>query len=1004
MSLPKISIKHAVFAFMLSFIFVVFGIISYQYIAVQASPNVDFPAITVTTNFPGADPQLINNTLTKPIESALNTIPGVQHITSSSEQNRSSVQLTFVLGTSMDAAFNEVQSKLNHIKDELPSEAKSPVITKIAAGADPVMLIAVYGQRTLAQLDTLVRTQIKPKLENLPGVGEVQIEGVTKPQVNVNLNLTKMAAMGITPANVQSAFNQQHVRTPGGYVVASKQQYTLELDLEFHSLAAMKKMIVAYRQDAPVRLEDIATLEQSVGEQQQFALYQGEPTIGISIVKKNNANTVTLVKQIQQRLTEQVKPMLPPGVQYKVVFEQASYILDIIHNLERDVWLSILAAGLVIFFFLRNVRSTFIVVAAIPVSLLGVLAMIYFGNYTLNVVTLLGIILLVGVVVDDAIVMLENIHRHGSEHRLTPLQAANQGSDQVVFAVLASSLSLVCIFVPVIFMGGIIGLFFRSFAVVVTTGVLISLLVSLTLTPMLCSRFLRFDAKENRISIGLEHAFVKLENGYKWLLSHLLKARWLVLSATLMMVLACLPLLFAVHKGFMPEQGNTGNFRLSLQTPQGSDAEYMNAKLKTIDQILASNKNVANYFTSVGPANQATITVTLLPTTQLSAPQSQIARALQAQLDTVPGLKAFVNASGSGGTTVNFAVMGQDYGKTLNAAFNLFSKLQQHPTLGQVYVIYTPPQPAYRLSVDRSLAASLGVSPQQVNSTLAILGGGTRIAKFNADTGDQRLDVVLRSAKGEFTQPEDLSLMYLTDNKQNLLSLDTIAALEMSLVPAKISRQDLNYSVEIVTNPKLSLGEAVDLIQQVAAKTLPAGITLQMTGDAASLGSTMHIVLFTFGLIILLIYAVLASQFNSFIQPLIILLAQPLAIIGGLLVLWLTGQTLNIYSMVGMLLLMGLVAKNSILLVDLTNKLRDEGRSIHSALLEACPIRMRPVLMTSLAIIFAMLPAAFGSHTAGGADQALSLVIIGGMISSTMLTLLVVPAAYSLVSKVSAKA
>jgi len=1000
MNLPEIAIRRPVFAFMLSAILVIFGIISFFKIGLQETPNITFPEITVTTYLPGANPNLVNQTVTKPIEGVLNTISGVQHISSTSTQGKSEVDLQFAIGADMNAAFMQTQSLLNQVRDTLPEDAKSPVISQANTSGEPIVLLALYGNSSLMQLNKMARDIIKPKLENINGVGSVTIEGSGEENVYINLNLNKMAALQISPADIQNALSAQHVQAPGGFIQSGSKQYALDLNLEFHTIADLKNMTVIYRDNAPVKLKDIATVDIKNDTSQQFAEFNGLPTVGVSIIKKSEANTVKITDIIRQRIKEEIKPLLPSEIKLTVAYAAATSILQIVHSLERDIWLSIIAAGLIIWLFLRNIRSTFVIVTAIPVSLLGVVMVMYFTHYTFNVVTLLGLILLVGVVVDDAIVVLENIFRKGEELHLDPMTAALQGSKQVLFAVIASSLTLISIFLPVVFMSNIVGLFFKSFAIVVSVGVLISLFVSLTLTPMLCSRFFKFEQTEektpNKFYQRLALWFNKIEKGYTAILYFALRFRWLMMVLAVIMVLISIPLFINIGKAFLPADNNSGYFYINLQTPQGSSTAYTKTRIQKIENILQQYPEIQSYYTSVSQANQGNITVQLVPSSEQTISQQELMPLIEKQLHDIPGMISFVSVSGQAGN-MTFSVLGPDYNSTMNNGIQLYNALQKYPKLGSVYVDMSFNQPQYITVLDRPLASSLGISAKEVTDTLMILGQGTKVAKFNKVNGADRLDIVLRATPGEFTTPQDIADIYLLSNQGAPVRLDTVATLYNSFAPVSVNRLDMNYSIGFSTTPKIALNKAVKLVQKVASKVLPKGYVVQMTGNTASMSSTDKTIVVTFCLIILLIYMVLASQFNSFIQPFIILIAQPLALIGGVLVLWITGQTLNIYSMIGILLLMGLVAKNSILLIDLTNQLRREGKAIKDALLIACPLRMRPVLMTSLAIIFAMLPSAIIGGPGSESHRPLALVIIGGMFSSTILTLIIVPAFYSLI-------
>lgn len=996
MSLPRLSVKRPVMAVMISLFFVVFGIVSYLQVGVQANPNITFPVLTISTNLPGGNAQIINETVTKPIEAALNSIEGIKSIDSTSSPGQSQIIMQFKLGTDIDAVFNEVQSKLNQVTADFPAGTKAPEIQKENVDASPIMLIGLYGNQGIEALDDLAKTMIQKKLQSVPGVASANIEGAAGTVLLVELNLEKMAALGISPGTVQTAFSAQHVQLPGGFVQAGNKQYLLNLDLEFHNVDSLRNMVISYRQDAPIYLSDIASVKFSILDKNQVASLNGKPALGIDIIKRPNADTIQVVQDVQARLNK-ISKELPPNVHLQVVYQQAGYITAVVNELKQDIILSVLTAGFIIWLFLRNMRSTLIIVTAIPVSLLGAVVAIYFGGYTLNVITLLGIILLVGVVVDDAIVVLENIYRQMEHHHEDAMHAAIKGSDQVVFAVLAASLSLISIFLPVVFMGGILGLFFKSFAVVITAGVLISLLTSLTLTPVLCSRFMRVVVEHGSVYNALERGFMRIEEVYRQLLHLSLRRPWFMVAVIVVSMLLSIPVFMTIGKGLMPENKDTGRFQILIQTAQGSSAAYTKTRIADAEQLIAKIDGVESYFSSLSKANSGTISVTLKKAVDRSMSQSTIMSMVQTQLKSIPGA-LFLVSSPQEGSTMSFDVHGESYSGTVNAAFKLYSALNNEPSISPVYIHISLDQPQYQMSINRLLASSLGLSAQEVGAATMVLGTqGIKVAKFNKASGSQRYDVVLKANEGQYVTPKDLSQIYLLNNKGKLVSLDTIGSFTSSLAPLEITRRNLEYSVSFTASPTISLNKAIALVERVAAEKIPEGYKVAMTGNTEALGKTESSTLFTLTLILILMYMVLASQFNSFVQPFIIMIAQPLALIGGIFTLWLTAQTLNIYSMIGALLLMGLVAKNSILLIDLTNQYRQSGRSIKDALLEACPLRMRPVLMTSCAIILAMLPAAILPGASASTHQPLALVIIGGMISSTLLTLVIVPAIYSLI-------
>ena len=732
------------------------------------------------------------------------------------------------------------------------------------------------------------------------------------------------------------------------------------------------------------------------------------PTVGLGMVKIANANTVEIIKEVERRLDEEIRPNLPPGMKLEISTNDSIFINQMVASLKEHLFTGTLLAALIVFIFLRSMRSTLIIATAIPVSLLGAIAVMYFSGYTFNSMTLLGLLLLIGVVVDDAIVVLENIFRHREHVDRDPISAAINGSSEVTFAVIAASLSLVCIFAPVIFMDGIVGMFFKSFGVVVTFGVLASLFVSLTLTPMLCSRYLSVGHKENKFYSAIERGLAKLDSTYHYLLNLSLNNRWRVLIITLLFViLGGGYAMKNVQKDFVPE-ADEGSFTISVKTPLGSSLEYTDSRLKLVEAAIAKHpKEVASFFSTIGAGsrgqvNQGNVNVRLVSKTERQKSQQELIKELKKQFDQIPGVKAIPSpasiAKGQRSEKLQFIITGSSLDEIGSLSKQMQQALTKNSDMGKVDLDVQLDLPQLDMSIDRTRAASLGLSANDVAGAVSMYAGGLNVAKYNDFNGDgQRYDIRLKADENEMKQTTDLSKIYLRSASGELVRLDAVASFTPALGAAVIGRYDMQYSANFYANPSMPLGDAVTLVKETAAKILPTNYTLKMTGQAEEFGKTFKNIKFVFILAFILLYMVLASQFNSFVQPVIIMLAQPLAIIGGLIALLLSGDSLNIYSMIGLVLLIGLVAKNSILLVDLTNQLRERGASINAALKEACPIRLRPVVMTSLTIILALLPAALGLGAGSETNKPLSVAIIGGMISSTLLTLVVVPAAYSLV-------
>jgi HAE1 family hydrophobic/amphiphilic exporter-1 len=1006
MTLPELSIKRHVLAWMLSAVLVLFGFIAYDRIGMDRYPYIEFPVVSVTTALKGANPDIVDASITNVIESSINSTPGIEHIQSTSSPGISVINITFNLEKRIDVAFNEVQAKVNQVLRRLPKDVDPPVVAKVETNAQPIIWLALQGDRTQQQLNQYALNTVKKRLETIDGVGEVRIGGRRDRTIRVNLLPTRMVALSVTAQDITDAFNKEHVQLAGGFVVGESTENLVKLDLEFHTVDDLRNMVVAWKGNAPIKLSDIAEVEDGLADYRQMARFNGEMTVGLGVVKVANTNTVAIVEKIKAKLENEIRPQLPPGLQLHIVSNDAVFILEIVNSLKEHLLEGTLLAALVVWIFLRSVRSTLIISLAIPVSLMGAIAVIYLFGYTLNSLTLLALLLLIGVVVDDSIVVLENIFRHRETLDADPVSAAVNGANEVVFAVFAATMSLVSIFAPVIFISGIIGQFFRSFAVVVTFGVLVSLFVSLTLTPMLCSRYLKVEQQHGRFYYALDRFFKSMDALYRKLLGWALGHRWKVVALTIVAVASSAFFIANIGKTFAPEQ-DEGRFLVYLRTPLGSSIDYTDSRLKMVEATLRAHKEVFTEFAliglgSAGQVNQGTVVARMLPRDQRTVTQQQLLPILRKELAQIPGARVFAApypmVQGQRGEPLQFVLVGENLQEVGRLTRELQGKLAAEPGIGRLDTDLQLDLPQLVFQPDRLRIAAANLNTQDVALAINMLTGGVDIAKFNDEPGDgTRYDIRVKARDGEFTQPSDLSKIYLRAKDNKLVRLDSVASFKQSLGPAVIGRFDLQYAATFYASPTMPLGDAVVKLKQVAAEILPTGYQVKLIGQAEEFGKTMKYMTFAFGLAMVLLYMVLASQFDSFLQPFIVMLAQPLAIIGGVAALWLFGQTLNIYSMIGLVLLIGLVAKNSILLVDLTNQRRTEGMAVDTALTDACPTRMRPVLMTSMTVILALLPAGLGFGAGSETNQPLAIAVIGGMISSTLLTLLVVPAVYSLV-------
>jgi hydrophobe/amphiphile efflux-1 (HAE1) family protein len=1008
MNFVDVFVHRRVLAYMLSAAIILFGLIGLRDIGLDRMPNVSPPVVTITTVNPGASPEIMDSSITSIIEASVNSISAIDYVRSRSVPSVSQVRVAFELSKDANVAFNEVQAKVNQVINDLPEEAETPIVAKIDPNAIPVMWLVLTGDRPLNELNRIARHQVKKLLENINGVGEVLVGGGRERKIRVDLDLQKMSGLGITTQDVVAAFAREHIQIPGGYLVSGNLEKLLHLDLEYHSVRELGSLVVMWRDQIPVKLGEISTISDGLSDKRNLARFNGSEGVAIGIQKVQNANTVALVREVSVRLDELVRPSLPDGVELIVATDESDIIEATVSALKNHVLEGTLLAALVVLFYLLNLPATLIIATAIPVSLAGAVVVMYFGDYTFNIMTLSGLLLLIGVVVDDAIVVLENIHRQHELDNVSPEQAASVGTREVLFPVIAASLTLVCMFTAVIFMPGMVGIFMRSFAVVVVVGVIASLFVSLTLTPALCARFLKAPGgDENRLVGSLQRFHSWTEKVYSAALNRCLQYRWLVVMATALVVLSSGFFAQKLGAEFFPEDDES-RFMITLKAPIGSSVDYMQAKLDQVEALVARHTEVNHIFSTIGSANsgdvnEGTVNVMMKPKGSREVSQRALMNTVRSELASVPGLQSYVAnfpfISGMSDAPLQVYVAGPDFYEVARLSQVVFEQLATMPGMGDMRMDLQLDRPMLRFDIDRNRAKALGIDSSTLGDSLRVLAGGADIAKYSEIPGDgERYDIRLAAQRANMRNAGDLENIYLRGPDGDLVRLDSVVNIFEDYGPAAVNRMNLNFAAEYLSTPDVSLAEAMVMFRGVTRDTLTPGYRLVLGGQADELEKSKGYLLFVFGTGLLLIYMVLASQFNSFLQPVLVMLAQPLAIVGGVFALWLAGYTLSIYSMIGLILLVGLVSKNSILLVDLINRYREQGMDTSAAIRTACPRRMRPVLMTSLTVVLAMSPAALGVGAGAGQYGPLAVAVIGGVVSSTLLTLVVIPVAYSLLT------
>ncbi|MCH2472933.1 MAG: efflux RND transporter permease subunit [Gammaproteobacteria bacterium] len=1008
MSLPEVSVRRFVFAVMINLVIVLFGLISVNRISIDRSPDIDFSLISVTTVLPGANPDVVDSSVTNIIEGAVNSIPGIDDVRSRSAPGVSNVFIQFLLEKDLDIAFNEVQSKVGQINSQLPDDTETPIISKIETGEIPIIWLALRGNRTLQDLSVYAKNVVKRKLETINGVGSVVIGGEQERNIRVNLDFDRMSAFSITVQDVVMAFRNEHIKLPGGFLIDNSKEDLLKLDLESHNVEEIENIIVTYDRNRAIKLKDIAEVKDDVRDLRTLGRFNGDPSIGIGVTKIRGENTVEIIEKVKAKIKSDIEPTLPAGMTLDINTDDSSYIYELISGLGQNIFVGFIIASLIVLLFLRSYSSMAIVSITIPVSLFGAIFIMYAFGFTLNTMTMLALLLLIGIVVDDAIVVLENAQRNLHEDTAAErIRASIIGANEVFLPIVSSTLVLVALFTVVFFMEGIAARFFSSFGVVVSTGVLVSTFVALTLTPTLASKFLKTKKESNRIFDGFNRRFNIIENRYKEMIEWSLSEKKKVLSYAGLVVALSFVGFTQLSGGFFPEE-DEGQFTITVKTPVGTGIDYTNNRLSMVEGLLEEYEDIESYFTIMGSGiesqavNIGVIYVRLTPSNIRGYKQYELIPILRERLNKIPGIKAFPApmsfASGTRGEAMQFTVSGPDL-NILNESINTFlSKLAETPELGDVDSSIELNLPQVSLEINRELASEMGLSTRLIAEAANIFAGGIDVARFNDAVGDgERYKIRL---KGEYDMSiDDLDKIYLRTPSKELVRLDTVAKFKETVGPSEITRLDRMYSAYFYSDPTTSLSNAIQLIEDAAAETLPVGYEVGFFARAKEFKRTSNQMLFAFLTGLILVYMVLASQFNSFRQPLIVMISQPLAVIGGTLGIWIVGSDLNIFSMTGLVLLTGLVAKNSILLIDRTNQERKKGLEIDEALLSACPRRLRPILMTSLTLILAMMMPALGIGSGVELSQPLAIAIVGGMISSTFLSLVIVPIIYSWAEK-----
>jgi HAE1 family hydrophobic/amphiphilic exporter-1 len=1009
MRFVDVFIRRPVFATMLIASLVVLGLFSWARLGLDLFPNVEFPIVVVTTTLKGASVEEMETSVTKVIEEAVNTIDGIDDLHSTTKEGLSTVVIRFVLEKPRDIGAQDVRDKVATVLAQLPVGTDPPVIDKFDVSAVPVMSIAISGRRGLREITEITRKQVKEDIETLSGVGQVILLGGQERAINIYVDPDRLTAQGLAIGEVGAAIGQQNLELPGGRLDQTRRELVVRTMGRVERAADFDDLIVAHVGDRPLRVRDLGHAEDGVVEPRTLSRLNGENAVQLIVRKQSGTNTVEVIERVKAEL-ERLHAVLPADVGTRVIRDQSRFIKASLETVRLHMWLGAALVAFTVLLFMRDWRSTLVAGIAIPTSIISTFTFMYYLGFTLNNLTMLGLVLSVGIVIDDAVVVLENIFRYIEEQGVPPLRAASEATAEIALAVMATTLSLVIIFLPVAFMAGQVGRFFHSFGLTVAVAILISLLISFTLTPALSARVLR---RRGGTAAHGGRLYRVLERGYGRVLGWSLRHRWVVVGLAVGIVLTTGPLFRTVGKTFLP-QDDQSEFEISARLPGGFTLAESGRVLGEIEERVRGLRGVTDVLTTIGDqtgrvkpgegdVTSATIYVRLVDLAGRRFSQFEVMADARAILARYPDLRTSVqgiNPLVTGGAhvaDVEFNLRGPDLDRLQGYGDRIMTGMRELAGMVDVDTTLAVRTPELRLLIDREKASDLGVNVRDIAATVQTYIAGQPISKYKE--ADEQYDIWLRAEPGKRRTPQDVYDLSLRAHGGQLVRLGNLVHLREDVGPAEIDRVNRQRALTIQANllPEVPLATAVAHVNRVAAGLeLPPLYNVQWTGRAKSLAESNVNFVLAFGLSIIFMYMVLAAQFESLLHPVTIMLALPLTIPFALLSLVLLGEALNVYSVLGLFMLFGVVKKNGILQIDYTNTLRARGLERDAAILEANRVRLRPILMTTLMLILGMVPIALGQGPGSGSRGSLARVIIGGQALSLLITLLITPVAYAL--------
>jgi hydrophobic/amphiphilic exporter-1 (mainly G- bacteria), HAE1 family len=1033
-SLAEVCIRRPVFAVMLIAALVVVGSVAFEKLGVDRLPSVDLPTVNVRTSLPGASPEEVESQVSQVLEEAINTVEGIQELRSISGQGNSIIIATFNLDRDVDTAAQDIRDRVSSVARQLPDDVEPPVVSKFDNDSSPVVTLALSGDRSIRELTEIADKLVRPRIERSGGVGQVSIVGGLERTINVDVDAQRLASLEIPITAIRDALARQNADVPGGNVSGENREQVLRTMGRLTRPEDFADIIVSVVNGTPIRIRDVAKVDDGTREQRTASRLNGQNAVSLEVRRQSGANTVEVIEGIRREY-ESLRPVLPPGVNFEIIRDQSRYIHSALHEIEVHLVLGAILASLVVLAFMRSWRSTVIAGIAIPTSVVATFGVMWAMDFTLNSVTMLALVLMVGIVIDDAIVVLENIYRKLEEEKLTPMQAAKEGTSEIALAVLATTLSLVVIFVPVSFMSSISGRFLYQFGVTAAAAVLVSLLVSFTLTPMMASRMLKAPVHSgNNEKHGLNAWLDRIyEAALRWCVRH----RLVVLGLAIVTIACAVPLYGVLRQDYVPSNIDEAEFSVNINGPEGVSFPAFDQAAQEVERRISQHPAVTTVLSSIGGSflgqvNRGDVFVRIKPHEEryfsisrlirstldgkpLAAfrgnyTQSDVMQELRAQLRSFPDLRVSVRPFaafniGGGNFDIDFAIRGPELERLAEYTETVRQRSRDLGGLPDIDTTLKLDTPELRVQIDREKAADLGVSPRDIGTGLRLLvGGEDEVTRFRDPTTNEDYDVQLRLTERDRRDASELPLLLIPapGSPAGVVELRSISQVVPATGAARVDRLDRQRTANLrgSVGPGFALADRLEAMRgEIDRLNMPDDYSVVVMGRGRELERTFREFLVAFGLSIIFMYMILAANYESYLHPFTILLSLPMSIPFAFLSLWMTGESLNLYSALGILVLFGIVKKNSILQVDHMSKLAAGGMPIEEAVVQGSRDRLRPILMTTLALVGGMLPLALGTGPGAEERRAVAVVVIGGQMLSLVLTLLVTPVAHLMLDR-----